>query len=67
MTPSTITGWILFATMWVAGPITGYTVSALITAILERKAISQRAVMTASMFGSLLVITTTLLMLVPRL
>ena len=67
MTPLTPVGWILFAAMWVAGPITGYAASALITAAWERSAVNRRTVTTFTLFGSLLAVTTLLLMLVPEL
>ena len=61
---STKPGQSQFAAMWVAGPITGFTVSGLITAAWERKAIDRRAATTAALFGGLLAIATALLMLV---
>ena len=67
MTPLTTAGWILFAAMWIAGPITGYAASALVTAAWERRAINRRAATTLGLFGSLLAVTTLLLMLVPGL
>ncbi|GJE12473.1 hypothetical protein [Methylobacterium longum] len=64
MTPLTPAGWILFAAMWVAGPITGFTACSLIAAAWEHKAVDRRAARTVGLFGTLLAITTALLMLV---
>ena len=59
-------GWILFATMWVAGPITGYAAFSLISFAWERRAAERRKVVTIGLFGGLLE-ATTLLMLVDEL
>ena len=64
MTPLTTTGWILFAAMWVAGPVTGYTACVLIASVWERKTLERRKVVTIVLFGGLMAITTALLMLV---
>lgn len=64
MTPLTPVGLILFAAMWVSGPITGYTACGLIASIWERKTVGRREVVTIVLFGGLMATTTGLLMLV---
>jgi hypothetical protein len=64
LTPQTPAGWILFAAMWAAGPITGVTASNLITFAWERKTVDRGDVMTVSLFGGLLAIATLMLMFV---
>ena len=64
MTPLTPAGWILFAAMWVAGPVAGYTACGLIASFWERKALERGEMVTIILFGGLLAITTALLMLV---
>ncbi|MGU3668206.1 hypothetical protein ACLBX9_28810 [Methylobacterium sp. A49B] len=61
MTPQTTIGWILFVIMWVAGPITGYTSSSLIASVLERKSVKRRDAITFALFGSLLTVSTLVL------
>ena len=67
MTPLTPLGWILFATMWLAGPITGYTATSLIAFVWERRKLEMRDVMTLGLFASLLAISTLLLTLIAEL
>ncbi len=53
----------MFATMWLAGPITGYTATSLIAFVWERRKLEMRDVMILGLFESLLAISTLLLTL----
>ena len=64
MTPLTPIGWILFVAMWVAGPVTGYVACNMIASARERRSAERRDVAIFGVFGGLLAIATTLLMLV---
>ncbi|KNY24546.1 hypothetical protein [Methylobacterium sp. ARG-1] len=61
MTPLTPIGWILFAAMWLAGPITGYTGTSLIASAWEHRKLETRGVLTFGFFATLLAISTLLL------
>ena len=62
MSPLPPAGWILYAALWVAGPITGYTAARLIVTAWERQPLERNDVMTAGLFGGLFAIAATLLM-----
>lgn len=64
MTPHTPIGWILFAAMWVAGPVTGYAASSLIASVWSGETVKRRNAITFGLSGSLLAISTLLLMLI---
>ena len=64
MTPLTPIGWILFVAMWVAGPVTGFVGSSLVNCAWERRPAARRDVLAACLFGGLMAVATTLLMLV---
>ncbi|XYD11974.1 hypothetical protein R1A27_33010 (plasmid) [Methylobacterium sp. NMS12] len=61
MTPLTLVGWILFAAMWLAGPITGYTAARLTAYALEWRKLETRGALILGLSGSLLAISTLLL------
>jgi hypothetical protein len=64
MTPQTPTGWILFAVMWLSGPITGYAASSLITSVWARERIRKADALIVAIFGTLTLISTSLLVFV---
>ena len=64
MTPQTPIGWILFAIMWLAGPITGYVACNLIASAFDRRAVKRRDVVNLGIFGSLLTVSTLVLMFI---
>lgn len=64
MTPQTSTGWILFAALWLAGPIAGYVALNLAAARWEHEAVKRRDVLAASILGPVLLVAALLLMFV---
>lgn len=64
MIPQTITGWILFAAMWLAGPITGYLACSLVSAAWEREPIGRREAIAFGAFGGLMLVSTLTLVFV---
>lgn len=64
MTPQTLTGWILFAALWLSGPITGYAALNLAAARWERESMKRRDVLAASILAPLLLVSALLLMFV---
>lgn len=62
MSALTPAGWILYAAMWVDGPVAGYTASRLIASAWEGKTVERNEVVTVGLFGGLLVIAVLMLL-----
>jgi hypothetical protein len=61
VTPQTTIGWILFAVMWLSGPIAGYAASELVATAWAREPIQKRDLLAVSISAASLVIAALLL------
>lgn len=64
MNRQTPTGWILFAAMWLSGPIAGYSACNLIAILQERRAVERRDSFAFGVSGSLMLVSTLALVFV---